>query len=539
MQFNALEELINLVPPPVYLTDVQLFLEPLPEEISMKGSPTFEHQQNHLTFHFHGLSFIAPEHVKYQYQLRGFDKGWLPLTTNRFATYSNLAPGDYTFEVRASNSDGIWSEKPASVSFSIAPPFWQTNWFRGMGAAGVLLLIFGIVQIRTYSIKKRSNQLELMVVERTSELVTTHQSLLEAREDALQAARTRSAFLSTMTHELRTPMNGILGMAQLLSFTELDEEQADYSVTILESSTFLLDLIENLLTFADLAAGQRIIQEETFSLPQLIGSSMESVQPLIQGKDLESRFYIAPSLPPEIVADREHIRQVLKHLLSNAIKFTNSGLIYLDIEPAAAQTAEDGRQTVLFSVHDTGIGIPPERLDNIFKSFTQLDMSMTRSFDGTGIGLTLARQLSTLMGGHLYAESKPGVGSSFYLSLPLNLPDAPGMLESSLEEHLRGKRVFIVLSSEREKRRIALICRSLGMKPELVAPSALLGTIKDVDIILTETRLENENIAWFREDDDGSTSTEDRVVGIVVDPEVTGTDLEVRLRALLEEESEA
>ena len=535
MKYNAVDEPINTYLPPVYLTGVQLFLDPLPSDRPSHESSTFTHEENHLTFHFQGLSYIAPDHVYYQYRLQGFDKDWSPLTQNRFATYSNLAPGTYTFEVRARNSDGFWSKKPASFGFLITPPYWQTNWFRGIVAMGVLLFLAGIVQLRTSSIRKRSKQLELMVTERTSELKTTHQSLLEAREDALQAARTRSAFLSTMTHELRTPMNGILGMAQLLSFTELDEEQVDYSATILESSTVLLDLIENLLTFADLSAGKRVMQEETFNLNELIDTATASIESRIQGKNLETRYYISPSLPTEIKADREHIRQVLKHLLSNAVKFTTSGLVYLDVEPASP-TKDDARPTLLVSVHDTGIGIAPERLERIFKSFTQLDMTATRSFDGTGIGLTLARQLAELMGGHLYAESKPGVGSSFYLSIPADLPN---ILPDPSTEGPAEKRVFIVISSEREKRRIALICRSLGMKPELVAPSALLGEIQDVDLVLTETRLENEHINWLADDDAPDALQEGHTLGMVVDPEVDGPALEEQLRSLLEEGSAA
>ena len=287
-----------------------------------------------------------------------------------------------------------------------------------------------------------------MVHDRTQELETTHQELLVAREDALQAARTRSAFLSTMTHELRTPMNGIMGMAQLLTFTELDEEQSDFSLTILENSTAMLDMIENMLTFADLAAGKRVLKEEVFEITKLLQDVLNAIEPQLLRKSLETYTSIPPALPAQIKADREHIRQVVMHLLSNAVKFTEKGLIYLDFDMRAKRIEEAVVHELVISIHDTGIGIEQVKLNKIFDSFTQIDMSTTRSFEGTGIGLTLARQLSILLGGSIRAESKPGVGSSFYFSLPIRAVHQGETTADSEESLLAGKKVMIILQSE-------------------------------------------------------------------------------------------
>ena len=539
MKYDAAHKPINIHPPPVYLTNTQLFLEDIPSDDTLReASMTFSHDENHLTFHFLGLSYISPEHLQYQYQLKGFDKGWSPLTKNRFATYSNLAAGNYTFEVRASNSDGVWSRQPASVSFTITPPYWQTNWFRGISAAGLLLLIIGIVQIRTYTIKKRSKKLQVMVKERTNELETTHQALLEAREEALQAARTRSAFLSTMTHELRTPMNGIMGMAELLKFTELDEEQTDYSITILESSTAMLDMIENLLTFADLAAGRRTISEEVFDISHLIQDAISSLKTQIETKKLEIFTYISPSLPSKIKADREHIRQITKHLISNAVKFTDNGLIYIEVDKQAKRVDNEVTEQLAISVHDSGIGIEPSKLKKIFDSFTQLDMTAARSFEGTGMGLTLARHMSSLLGGNLYAESKPGVGSSFYFSLPLH------EIRNQLEEKpkktsmLVGKKVMIVLQSERDRRRLALLCKSLGMVPELGQPSTLLSTTEGFDLILSEIKTENDTIKWndlSQLEDKPLVYSKGEIRGLVIEASMRGKKLESAINKVFTE----
>ena len=537
MQYDAAFKPINILPPPVYLTELQLFLEDLPHSDSLfNGDLALSHNENHLTFNFLGLSFISPELVKYQYQMKGFDKGWSPATKNRFATYSNLPPGDYTFEVRASNSDGVWSTQPASLQFSIATPYWQTNWFQGLCAAGFLLLVIGIVQIRMYTIKKRSRQLQVMVKERTLELETTHTALLEAREDALQAARSRSAFLSTMTHELRTPMNGIMGMAQLLHFTELDEEQTDYSVTILDSSTTLLDMIENLLTFADLAAGKRVIQTEVFTIPRLIEESLTSINSKVQHKKLEVFTSISTHISQEIKADREHIRQIIKHLLSNAVKFTEQGMIYLEVDRREYQVENTTIHELVLSVHDTGIGIEASKLTEIFDSFTQLDMAHTRSFEGAGMGLTLSRHMAQLLEGTLRAESKPGIGSSFYLNLPVEemgqaKPSAP--LPSS---RLAGKKVMIILHSERDRRRLALVCKSLDLVPELAKPSDLLGGVEEFDLVLSEIRLDNEGIHWYTQEqlaDEEGLYAEEGIQGIVIDATISGTELKTAVRRIL------
>ena len=537
MVFDSADEPVNQIPPPVYLTDVQLYLESIPGTDSLQEvTATFAHTDNHLTFHFLGLSFINPDHVRYQYQMKGFDREWSPITKNRFATYSNLPPGNYTFEVRARNSDGIWSMEPASISFSITPPYWEATWFKGLCIAGLLLFVIGVVQVRTYTIKKRSKQLQVMVKERTLELETTHTALLEAREEALQAAHSRSAFLSTMTHELRTPMNGIMGMAQLLNFTQLDEEQTDYSITILESSTAMLDMIENLLTFADLAAGKRVMKEEVFSIGGLIEESLDSINAQAKAKELEVFSYISAHLAHKIKADREHIRQIIKHLLSNAIKFTEKGLVYLEVDKQAKRIENEVIHELVISVHDTGIGIEGSKLTKIFDSFAQLDMTNTRSFEGTGIGLALARHMAHLLDGNVRAESKPGIGSSFYLSLPLNEIPQSAPSDKFIASPLAGKKVMIILQSERDRRRLALVCKSLEMAPELAKPSDLLGGVSDFDLVLSEARLENKDIHWHTQErlaNDEITYEDTDIQGIVIEAPIPGAELEAAIHQVL------
>ena len=480
MNYDAVTRPVNTKPPLVHLTGIRLFMEPttpvFPENSLI---PTFQHEKNHLTFDFEGLSFISSEQLRYEYRLHGFDTDWSIPTASRYVTYSNLAPGPYTFEVKAKNSDGVLSSRPAMFSFEITPPYWQTNWFKLLVALGGILLVFGIVQLRTHALNKRKNLLEEMVDERTKDLERTHSELLEAREASLAAAKSKSAFLSTMTHELRTPMNGILGMTELLAFTEMTEEQVDYTETILKCSSSLMDLIEDLLTFADLAAGRRTVALEEIYLPDLLAENLVAIRSEAQAKTLETRCFLAPVVPHTVKADREHLNRILNHLLSNAVKFTQEGLVFVEVQIHRLPAMSSEGHELLFSVHDTGIGMDSRQLESVFDAFSQADMSASRSFQGSGIGLALAHQMSLLMDGRLAAESWPGVGSTFHLALPLQ-SEAPALLSEINAGPLAGKRVRIAVESRRERRRLALLCRSMGMHVDEAVEQ------RNVDIVIAD-----------------------------------------------------
>lgn len=498
MQYDAATRPVNNIPPIVHLDGVRLFLEPTDltafrgshTNTLDKASLTLPYDQNHLTFDFKALSLTAPEQVHYQYRMHGFDNDWSPETKSRSATYANLSPGAYTFEVRARNGDGTWSTTSQMMLLKVLAPFWQTSWFILLAIGSAILGIVAIIQIRTRGFEKKQAMLEGMVRARTQALEHTHQQLLEAREEALAAARAKSAFMSTMTHELRTPMNGILGMTQILGSTDLDHEQYECMQSVLECSTEMVSLIENMLTFADLAAGKRHIQVKPYHLESLLQESINNLSPQICAKDMEIRYFISPSLPDEIEGDREHLRQILQHLLSNAVKFTESGIVYIEVlvhRPSPAAQPQQHQQ-LLISVHDTGIGMEKDELKRVFEPFSQADMSLTRRYSGVGIGLALAQQLTSLLGGKLSAESWSGIGSSFSLTLPtpnLKLQTNTGLLTY---DPLLTKRVLIATSSQQERRRLSLLCRSLGMRSGSIKPAsdnAVLAS-SGADIIMTD-----------------------------------------------------
>ncbi len=290
---------------------------------------------------------------------------------------------------------------PWSARFSLAP----------FGFAMVLVAMGSALSSRFRRVHDELDQLRLSLEEQVRERTA---ALVEAKDEALRASQVKSEFLANMSHEVRTPLNAVIGMTSLLRETSITAEQKEYLEAVETGGEALLALITDILDFSKMEAGMVEIERAPFRLASVIEQSLAIVAPIAARQGIALRHTIADWTPEAMVGDHPRTRQVLVNLLGNAVKFTLQGEVHVTL---SVRTLADGRLEAHFAVTDTGIGISEKDLGRLFTPFQQLDASMTRAFSGAGLGLSISKQLTELMGGTIWAESTAGKGSTFHFTI--------------------------------------------------------------------------------------------------------------------------
>ncbi len=305
----------------------------------------------------------------------------------------------------------------------------------------------------------------------TTALENTNQQLEEARRELEQAAKAKSQFLANMSHEIRTPLNGVIGMLELLSDTQLDTVQQRFAHTARISADCLLSLINDILDFSKIEAGKLELDEADFDLKLLLEDVGEMFAARAEKKGLELCLDVQAEVPSAVRGDPDRLRQIIINLVTNAIKFTDRGQIVI---AARIHEASPHEYHLAFSVKDSGIGIPADRMNRLFHSFSQVDASTTRKYGGTGLGLALSKQLTELFGGNIYVESEAGKGSTFGFTVKLKHAVHP-ISERVLPTSLRNLRVLVVDDNATNREILRATVLSWGFECQLAddAPTAL------------------------------------------------------------------
>lgn len=424
---------INQKEPKLILTDFKVKNESYLLDSAYENTTDIilSHDENDVSFSFVGLHFINPEANKYKCKLSSLDQQWRDLGHEHKISYTNLAPGEYTFMVIAANSDGVWNNDGLKIRLVITPAFWQTLWFKS-------LIVLMLVSIGYALFKNRQHQLLLR----------------RQKELAEQSEAYKTRFLADVSHEIRTPMNAIIGLSKLALGTQLDEKQTKFINAIQQSSQNLLSIINDLLDHSKLEAGKFTFVNKPFNISDITDLINNTLYFKATEKGLVFFINKDENIPDQLIGDPIRLMQILTNLLGNAIKFTNEGNIWLNIWQV---NNKNDVVKLKFEVGDSGIGIAQDQLETIFEGFSQANTDNAPMTEGTGLGLSISRQLVERQGGQLFIESELGKGTRLWFELDFGISTNGEVYKKLGHPQIKLKGLKILVAEDNEFNQMLMV----------------------------------------------------------------------------------
>ncbi len=384
----------------------------LPENLKLP------YNQNNITIHYGAPEFYYNDKLLYRYKLQGLDDDWSKPTKQTQVSYNHLAAGNYKFQVQTLHKDFIG--KPAGTNnftFLIKTPFYQTWWFRIIFSITIISMALLFWNYRIYALRQRKVTLQKLVRERTRQLSTQKNQLEKANREIKRSARLKEQFLANTSHEMRTPLNVIIGYGNLLLNSSLTSQQKTYMENIRSSGEHLKVIINDLLDLSKIEADKVELNKTTFNYRRIILNTFNIFRIEAENKGLKANLNIQRPIN-QVVGDPVRLTQIISNLLRNAIKFTEKGSVGISTREIPL---EENKIKMEIRVTDTGIGIPKDKLSHIFNSFTQVTGDLTRKYGGTGLGLSIVQKLVTLHKGKINVWSKPEEGTTFLIEIPYQI----------------------------------------------------------------------------------------------------------------------
>ena len=416
------------------------------------------------------LSPTYPENsVSYQYRIlstNSFQTKWSPKSLNTITFLESLPSGTHILEIRALKKGGYNWSQPIQIKLAVANIWYLSPWAFILYILTIISFIWAANWAIATKLQKENQYLESLVKDRTLQLE-------EAKTKAETANKAKSAFLANMSHEIRTPMNGIIGMSDLLSETPLSSEQADYVNTLQSTSSNLLNIINDILDFSKIESGKMELEHISVDLQLCIEEVLSVFSTKATEKNLDIVYFIEDNVPKHIISDPVRIKQILFNLINNAIKFTSEGEVFTHVMVRRQTGNPENKVEIIFSVADSGIGIPKEKQNKLFRAFSQIDSSTSRKYGGTGLGLAICQKLAELMGGEISLTSELHVGTTVTFSILVEPTTEAGIKEyGGIIPVLKGKTVLIVEDNATNGRVLVKWIEKWGIKAFWVEDSA-------------------------------------------------------------------